>query len=86
MPAQTNPDLDNVKLEEDVRQLIGQEGQEKSVYVVASEGYIHLAGAVKDLADKVKIGSWVEKVPGVRMVTNHLRIRTEGEKTETAHF
>lgn len=86
MPAQTNPDLDNVKLEEDVRQLIGQQGQEKKVYVVASEGYIHLVGAVKDLADKVKISSWVEKVPGVRMVTNHLRVQAEEEKSQTAHF
>lgn len=86
MNVRENLEQENVRLEEEVRRYIGQEGQGKKVYVVASAGYIHLAGAVKRSEDKKKIGSLVEKVPGVRMVTNHLRVRPEERPLEQAHF
>jgi osmotically-inducible protein OsmY len=86
MNIRENAEQENFRLEEDVRRQLAEQTQGKKVYVVATGGYIHLAGAVDQSEVKSRIGSLVEKIPGVRMVTNHLRIRSEREMAETAHF
>lgn len=73
-------------LEEDVRRSLANEGLEKGVFVVAKNGYVNLAGIVDRLEVKDRIGSRVAQLPGVRLVTNHLRVRSGMEAAETAHF
>ncbi len=86
MIVRENSEKEDAKLEEDVHKQIGQQELGKKVYVVASGGHVHLAGAVERSEEKNRIGSLVEKVPGVRTVTNHLRVRPWETPREVAHF
>lgn len=85
----TTPDQvldDSAHLEEDVQRSLAGEGLGKGIYVVVKNGYVNLSGFVDRMEVKGRIGSWVAQLPGVRMVTNHLRVRSGNEAAETAHF
>ena len=86
MTTQERTQDEGTPLEEAVKRSLAGEGLGKGIYVVVKNGYVNLAGIVDQIEMKGRIGSWVAQLPGVRMVTNHLRVRSEKEPPEMAHF
>ena len=79
-------DSENGLLEEKIQHTLSEKGLAQPFYVVAREGYVHLIGGVNNLEEKSRVGSWVETIPGVQMVTNHLHVKPWDEKRLKGHF
>ncbi len=47
---------------------------------------VHLSGEVSCSADKKEITSLVESFPGIRFITNHIRIKLPEERRRVEHF
>jgi hypothetical protein len=77
---------DDAELEISVCRFLQENGLKHKVQIVARDGYVNLAGWVAGAGDKRRIGGLVESVPGVRMVTNHLRLEPWVEKRNLIHF
>jgi osmotically-inducible protein OsmY len=73
-------------LEETIEQAIRARGKHPAVQVVVRDGYVNLLGSVDSLEEKRAIGAMVETIPGVQIVTNHIRPKTWQEKRTPGHF
>jgi osmotically-inducible protein OsmY len=74
------------QLEAEVKRVLDEKGQDFSIMAIAKQGYVHLCGFVTTTGIKKEIGSMVESIPGVHIVTNHVRIRSWEEKRDAVHF
>jgi osmotically-inducible protein OsmY len=76
----------DTELEKAVGRFLREKGSKHKVQVVARDGYVNLVGWAADPGEKRRIAELVESVPGVRMVTNHIRIEPWVEKRGLIHF
>jgi hypothetical protein len=76
----------DAELEISVCRFLQKNGLKHKVQVVARDGYVNLAGWIAGREKKRRIGDLVESVPGVRMVTNHIRMEPWVEKRNLIHF
>jgi osmotically-inducible protein OsmY len=76
----------DVQLEKAVDDAISGEGRIYQVVSVAKNGYVRLVGHVEGLEVKKKIEAAVQSVPGVRMVTNHLKTHPRRGLEPAIHF
>ncbi len=67
--------LKDVELEETIVRSIHVCGTGGEIQVVVKDGYVNLIGWVEDFEEKKAIGLMVEKIPGVKIVTNHVHIK-----------
>ncbi len=79
-------DLKDVELEEKIGQAIRSREKPGAVQVVVKDGYVHLLGWVDKLQEKKDLTPMVEAIPGVRMVINHIHVKSWEEKRNFAHF
>lgn len=77
---------DESPLEEKIHQALLEKGKKSWFYVIARNGYVHLFGFVDALKEKWEIGDIVESIPGVRIVTNHLRLELCEQSGSEIHF
>lgn len=80
------PDTKDEQMEEGIRQTLLEKGKSFWMKVIARDGYINLWGFVDRPEDKREIEEIILAVPGIRVVTNHLRIKLWDEKRHEAHF
>jgi len=74
MKALRTPDMTDVQMEEDIHRKLIALGKKFWIQVIARDGYVHLFGFVDGFQQKKEITGIVESFPGVRIVTDHLRI------------
>ncbi len=84
--AQLEMDADEIRLEKQIHQALLEKGKRSWLYVIARNGYVHLFGFVGGLKEKGEIGGIVESIPGVRIVTNHLRLELCEPNGADLHF
>ncbi len=77
---------DDIELEKAVFQAIQERGSFPTVGVAVKDGYVNLWGWVDGVESKKMMSELVGAVPGVQMVTNHIRVLPWLEKREGAHF
>jgi|GEM_PF-2187493 len=79
-------DINDLELEDEICRTLRERGLKTHVLVVARNGYINLLGRVENRAVKKEIGALVEGLPGVLIVTNHIRVDPWEEKRSHLHF
>jgi osmotically-inducible protein OsmY len=80
------PEEKDLKLEEAIEKILDEKAKSFSIKAVARQGYVNLCGFVDNISLKREIGALAESVPGVRIVTNHLHVRSWEEKRNSAHL
>ena len=68
-------DVRDSQLEEAVERVLPKSATRFPVQVIAKEGKVLLFGYVDTLELKSRIEAVAQSIPGVRIVTNHLRIK-----------
>ena len=86
MTTLQNPDVKDIWMEEEISRVIQDKGNCSQVINVVKGGYVNLLGYVDGLDVKKNIGSLVEKIPGVEMVTNHIRLKPFEAQGAITHF
>ncbi len=76
----------DAELEMEIQKALHDSGKPAEVQAIARDGYIHLVGWANNLEHKRWLGSMVERIPGVRLVTNHLHVKPWEEKRGKLHF
>ncbi len=86
MTTLRDPDVRDVLMEDEISRIILDRGKCSQVINVVRGGYVNLLGYVDGLDVKKNIGSLVQEVPGVEMVTNHIRIKPFEVQGAITHF
>lgn len=86
MTAIEVPDKKDAQLEAQIEQVLQDSSLSFPIVAIVKKGYVNLCGYVESLRLKKDIESMVEAVPGVRIVTNHVHVRSWEEKRNEAHF
>ena len=71
-------------LEEKINSAIQLKGDHLHAFVRDED--VHLSGEVSSHATKEEISSLVESLPGIRFITNHIRIKLPEERRRVEHF
>ncbi len=79
-------DVRDSQLEEKVENALPKSATRFPIQVIAKNGKVLLFGFVDTLALKNEIEAVVQSVPGVNIVTNHLRIKPWEEKRSETHI
>ena len=80
------PDNTDSQMEKEISRSLLENGKSSWIQVIARDGYINLFGFVDGPKEKREITDIVQSFPGVRVVTNHLRIKLWEEKRVGIHF
>ncbi|HXL72085.1 MAG TPA: BON domain-containing protein [bacterium] len=71
-------------LEEKINSAIKGKGDHLHAFV--RDEVVYLSGEVAYHKTKEEISSLVKKIPGIRMITNHIRIKLPEERRRVEHF
>ena len=86
MTTLRNPDVKDIQMEDEISRVIQDKGKCSQVINVVRGGYVNLLGYVDGLDMKKNIGSLVQEIPGVEMVTNHIRLKPYEGQGAVTHF
>ena len=86
MTTLRNPDVKDTQMEDEISRIIQDRGKCFQVFNVVRGGYVNLLGYVDGLDVKKNIGSLVQEIPGVEMVTNHIRLKPYERQGAVTHF
>ncbi len=76
----------DVELEETIGLAILNPGKRQKVRVIVRDDYVNLLGQVESSEEKRGIESMVRAFPEVRIVTNHIHVKSWEEKLDFSHF
>jgi osmotically-inducible protein OsmY len=71
-------------LEEKLNSVI--KGKGDHLHAIVRDEDVHLSGEVSCRAEKEAISSLVKSFPGIRMITNHIRLKLPEERRHVEHF
>ncbi len=71
-------------LEEKINSMI--QGKGEHLHAIVRNEDVFLSGEVAHPQTKKEIACLVEKFPGIRMITNHIRIKLPEERRRVEHF
>jgi hypothetical protein len=71
-------------LEERINSAIQLKGDHLHAFIRDED--VYLSGEVNCRADKKEISALVESFPGIRFITNHIRIKLPEERRRVEHF
>jgi osmotically-inducible protein OsmY len=86
MTTLRNPDVKDVQMEEKISRIIQDRGKCSQVFNVVRGGYVNLMGYVDGSDVKKSLATLVEEIPGVEMVTNHIRLKPFEGQGAITHF
>jgi osmotically-inducible protein OsmY len=75
--------IDN-PLEEKINSVI--QGKGDHLHAIMRDKDVHLSGDVSCRAAKEEISGLVKNFPGIRIITNHIRIKLPEERRHVEHF
>ena len=84
MENRGSDNLSNSPLEKEINSAIRQKGDH--LLAIVRDEDVFLSGEVANPETKRDIACLVQKFPGIRMITNHIRIKLPEERRRVEHF